>query len=292
MKLTFPPKIFVGFMILMLADYSFGVGKDSKQLTTIVKDRYLDHLSLQLDQGSTYQSYDLSVIEDSDKLIAKKKKRRKKKRRRKKGGAGAAAGAASEVSPILYLLPLGIGQFANGSAVLGSLFGIAQVGGIGFMFVNWTAANTKIEDTNFYIDERNAEFDQLPDDQKLAHQTETDENVQIFDAEAESLIASANIGLAVFLIAYAGSVVEAFVSGPSTEMEGGGGSGGGKKRRRKKRRRSSIEGLQKDSIIEEQAYEPDRPIMPSWDMNLTPTFSRSYTRVLRPELALRWKLAF
>ncbi|NRA44922.1 MAG: hypothetical protein HRU09_08210 [Oligoflexales bacterium] len=286
MKLTFPPNLFVGFMILMLAEYSFGVGKESKEFNKIPKNIYMNHLSLKLDQASADEwSSTLSFDHDAQ-LIAKKKKRRKKRRRKPGGGASA---SASSVSPILYLLPLGIGQFANGSAVLGSLFGLAQVGGLGFMFVNWTAANTKIEETNTYIDERNAQFDALTNDtDRIAHQNETDQNVQIFDEEAEAMIQSANIGLIVFVVAYAGSIIEAFVSGPSEEP----GAGGGRKKRRKRRRRSSTDGLPKDKIIEEQAYEPVRPVSPSWDLELSPAFSRYDDRILRPEFALKWELKF
>ena len=296
MKLNFPPKIFVGFMVLMLADYSFGVGKEYNQNKTITKNNYLSKLNLRLDDLDSDEWLNSADADNTEQFIAKKKKRRRKKKKRRRRPSSSSSGSSgssgsSEVSPILYLLPLGIGQFANGSAILGSLFGVAQVGGLGFMFVNWTGANTKIEETNAYIDERNAEFDAIPaanTDEKIAHQTITDENVQAFDAEAEAMINSANIGLIVFFVAYAGSIVEAFVSGPSDDA----GGAGGKKKRRKRRRRSSIEGLDQDIFVEEQVSEPFRPISPSWNVKLAPSLTHRNRRVISPDLTLKWQLKF
>lgn len=282
--------------MLTLADCCYGVGKDIAGLGANQKSKYLSHLSLELDSSILSDEQGVLYLDDNTNLLAKKKrkkKRKKKKRKSKSSSDSSGSSGSSEVSPILYLLPLGIGQFANGSPILGTLFALAQVGGAGFMFSNWTAANATIEETNAYIDQRNAEFDALETtEEKQAHQDITDENVQIFDAEAEALISSANVGLIVAAVAYLGSVLEAFISGPSDDSGGSSGGGGGRKKRRKKRR-SAIDGLDQDLIIEEQVFEPNRPITPSWDMQLSPIISRSYSkRALKPELLLEWQLKF
>ena len=172
---------------------------------------------------------------DQDLMAAKKAR---KKRRRKKPRKSPKKGLS-----FWHFMPLGAGQFYNNSPVMGGLFALAQTGGLGFMFLSYMNANTRVGETNTYIDERNAEFDTLiTNSSKQAHQDETNARVADMDAESNAMVQQANIGLAIALLAYAGSVTEAILNPPSESKQK---RTKKKKYRRKKRKRAVLD--QEDS---------------------------------------------
>lgn len=182
-------------------------------------------------------------------LTAAKKKKRKGKRRKKSGGAAKAEEASSGGISALHFVPAGGGQFANGSPILGSVVALATVGGFVFMFMSYSNANAKVDETNVYIDQRNAEFDKLSTNaEKTAHQEETNRVVADFDAEAEAMVQQANMGMIIGLVAGIGGYIEGFInSGPDESAES---SKPMKKKRRKKRRSKKKASLESSSAYE------------------------------------------
>ena len=160
-------------------------------------------------------------------------KRRKKRRKPKK--------VAPEAAPAVawYFLPLGIPQVMNDNMLFGGIFGALQVGGLAYMYINWSAANAKVEEINTYIDQRNAEIETLAtNEEKQAHEEETKATVKSMDDESNALLASSDIGLYLLAAAWIGSTAEAFISGPPKAKDTR--KKRKKKRRRKKRRFSGL----------------------------------------------------
>lgn len=210
-------------------------------------------------------------------LLAKKKRRKRKKR--KKGSRG------GSVSPVMYILPFGIGQFANGSPVLGSVFALVQLGAGAFGASQYSAAKANFDETDQYIVDRNAEFDTLTSEpEQTAHSDATAEEVDKRRSARDGMVQQANIGFGIALGAYLWSVVEAFMNP--------------KKGRRKKKG-----GWSGDTMLQEfqakgrsedhELHELDTtsPVLPKWEWAIKPTLYKKHF-ALNPSVKLQVKLSF
>lgn len=181
---------------------------------------------------------------------------KKKKRKRRKKSAGPASKESSGGLSFWHFMPLGAGQFVNGSPILGTVVALAQAGGFAFTLLSYSNANAKVDETNVYIDQRNAEFDQLSTNtEKTAHQDETNRVVADFDAEAEAMVQQANMGMIIALIGLAGGITEGIInSGPD---ESASTSKPTRKKRRKKRRSKKKASLENPSAYELSLHEEE-----------------------------------
>ncbi|MFK7827654.1 MAG: PEGA domain-containing protein [Oligoflexales bacterium] len=139
-------------------------------------------------------------------------------------------------SPILYLLPLGTGQFANKNPLLGAAFLVSQASAFYFGIAKLNEAENLIIDTNNEILARDAARGNLPEDGQESDLEATRDFRDVRDQQVSYLNSSSNIGFAIFGALWIASTIEAFLSDSFK-----------KKSSRKKRRRSDTEPYLGDS---------------------------------------------
>ncbi|MDD9952400.1 MAG: hypothetical protein OXT67_12640 [Zetaproteobacteria bacterium] len=166
---------------------------------------------LLLGEGGTEGALEEHYAQKKQKKKKKRKKRRgkksKKKRRKRK--------SAAKPNALMYALPLGVGQFYNGSPVLGAAFATAQLGGLALGIMSSNSAATLSDDLVTFIEQRNAEITTLPSDEQQAHENETRAYKATQDQEIQAQESMATVGFLVSFLGYAGSVAHAFLAGPN-----------------------------------------------------------------------------
>ncbi|MCB9228321.1 MAG: hypothetical protein H6618_01780 [Deltaproteobacteria bacterium] len=173
----------------------------------VIEDEAAEQKIPYLDPAPYYQL-------DQEKFAAKKKKNKKKRKKTKK-----APEESSGELTYWHFMPLGAGQFYNGSPILGSVFALTQVGSFGLFIMNYLGADAKFADTNSYIDQRNTEYGTLTtSSEQQAHLEETNRRVADMDAERATMEQQANLGLIIAAIAFAGGVAEAVINRGDDDM--------------------------------------------------------------------------
>ena len=113
---------------------------------------------------------------------------------------------------ILYFLPFGIGQFANGDTAVAAGFLASQAAFLAYGMQLQLDANAKTVETNDEIERREAARAELPEDQQQADVEDTLNFRADQSAEIDQMLTNSNISLGLFGLLWAGSVVQAFSS--------------------------------------------------------------------------------
>ena len=175
-------------------------------------------------QDEEYFPDDLSEMESLDDEVERSPKKRKTKVVKKT--------VSAPPSPILYLLPLGTGQFANKNPILGAAFLVSQAAAFYYGISQLNEAENLIIDTNNEILAKDAARESLPADEQVADLEATREFRDKRDQEVSDLNNSSQIGFAFFGALWIASTIEAFLSDSFKSRN---------RSKKKKRRRSDVE---------------------------------------------------
>ncbi|MCX6127091.1 MAG: hypothetical protein NTV34_20400, partial [Proteobacteria bacterium] len=114
----------------------------------------------------------------------------------------------------IKILPLGAGQFCQGSVFKGVLFAGAQVGGLYFYKQNSDAATKFTGQVANLKSQREAGRENYSGDEQIAYDAETDQKVKEGNAAASKASNNATMSLAVFGGAWAIGIIDAVAFGP------------------------------------------------------------------------------
>ena len=123
--------------------------------------------------------------------------------------------AKSSSGIFVRLLPFGVGQFANGSPLLGTVFAASEIGALVFWWQNNQAATTAANDTNKILQERKIAEEALPE----ADREQWRKDSEAFQLARKTYVQQTHqqslIGLAVFGGLWAAGAIEAIVNEPA-----------------------------------------------------------------------------
>jgi hypothetical protein len=134
---------------------------------------------------------------------------------KKRSSKSAKKSSGSQCGLLIKLLPLGAGQFCQGSTFKGLLFAGAQIGGVYFYKANNDAAVKYQGQLDKLIEEREAERDSVPAADRKTYDQETDQKEQEGNEAITQANQNANMSLAVAGGAWAIGVIDAVAFGPT-----------------------------------------------------------------------------
>ncbi len=115
----------------------------------------------------------------------------------------------------MRLLPFGVGQFVNGSPLLGTVFAAGEIGALVFWWQNNQAATTAANDTNKILQERKIQEEALPEADREQWRKDSEEFQLARKAYVEKTHQQGIIGLVAFGGLWAAGAIEAIVNEPA-----------------------------------------------------------------------------
>ena len=185
---------------------------------------------------------------------------------------GNTRGNDSSRNVLLYLLPLGVGQFSNGKPLLGVLFAATQVGAFGFGFQRDSLAKSKTKSINNYAAENCTTEEQL---------AECEQYVASGTAYVNTLNTQSQYGFIAAAAAYGLGVTQAFLDTPAKVAK--------KKKKRgfnfSKNRTANTDSSDMDLYDANESYAFD------WRVDVVPHYN-SLSMKPEPALTLNMELRF
>ena len=185
---------------------------------------------------------------------------------------GNSRGNDSSRNVLLYLLPLGVGQFANGKPLLGVLFAAAQVGAFGFGYQRDSLAKSKTKSINAYSAENCTTEEQLADCQQY---------IDSGTAYVNTLNTQSQYGFIAAAAAYGLGVTQAFLDTPA------------KVAKKKKRRGFNLSGnsAPHGDSSDMDLYDVNESYAFDWRVDLVPHYN-AVSMKSEPALTLNLDLQF
>ena len=185
---------------------------------------------------------------------------------------GNTRGTDSSRNVLLYLLPLGVGQFVNGKPLLGVLVAAAQVGAFGYGFQKDSLAKSKTKSINAYSAENCATEEQLAECQQF---------VDSGTAYVNTLNTQSMYGYIAAAAAYGLGVTQAFLDTPTKVA---------KKKKRRGFNLSANSALNTDSS-DMDLYDVNESYAFDWRVDVVPHYN-AISMKSEPALTLNLDLQF